>query len=57
MNKLSSGLESEKKWIDNNTHMYKNIEHAELVKHNIELRYRCKGMLDKLNQVLNKENK
>ncbi len=47
-----SGLESEKKWIDNNLHMYNNVQHAEQVKRNIETRYRLSEILNKLNKVL-----
>lgn len=50
--KIPSGLESEKKWIDNNLQYYNNAEHAELVKRNIEIRYRCQAMILKLNKVL-----
>lgn len=47
-----SGLESEKKWIDNNLYRYDNVQHAEQVKRNIETRYRLSEMLNKLNKVL-----
>lgn len=52
MNKLLSGLESEKQWVDNNPQYYDNKHHQERAKLNIEIRYRCQEMLNKLNKVL-----
>ena len=46
-----SGLESEKLWIDNHSEHYNNIQHQELVKTNIEIRYRVLGMLRQLNSI------
>ncbi|CAH9012592.1 conserved hypothetical protein [Vibrio phage 277E43-1] len=51
MDKLLSGLESEKKWVDNHPEFYDNSKHQEQVKHNIEIRYRLGEMLNKLNKV------
>lgn len=51
MNKILSGLESEKLWIDTHPEYYDNPQHQELVKTNIEIRYRVLGMLRKLNSI------
>ncbi|CAH9012392.1 conserved hypothetical protein [Vibrio phage 249E41-1] len=47
MSKLLSGLESEKKWVDNHPEFYDNSKHQEQVKRNIETRHR----LNELNKV------
>ena len=52
MKVYKSGLETEKEWIDNHPEFYNNKEHQELVKTNIEIRYRALRMISKLNQVL-----
>ena len=51
MSKILSGMESEKKWVDNNPQFYDNLKHQEQVKRNIETRYRLNEMLNKLNRV------
>lgn len=51
MTKLLSGMESEKKWVDNNPQFFDNPKHQEQVKRNIETRYRLNEMLNKLNRV------
>jgi len=51
MSRLLSGLESEKKWVDNNPQFYDNPKHQERVKRNIEARYRLNEMSTKLNKV------
>lgn len=52
MTKLLSGLESEKLWVDNHPEYYDNLMHQELVKVNIEIRYRVQGMINQLNKVI-----
>lgn len=52
MIKPLSGLESEKLWIDNYPEYYDNGMHQELVKVNIEIRYRVQDMLNEINKVL-----
>ena len=49
--KFLSGLESEKLWVDNHPEYYDNAQHRELVKTNIEIRYRVLGMLRQLNSI------
>ncbi|AUR89134.1 hypothetical protein NVP1121O_106 [Vibrio phage 1.121.O._10N.286.46.C4] len=49
---VKSGLDSEKGWIDNNPQYYKSKEHQELVKRNIEIRYRAQAMINLLNRSL-----
>lgn len=49
--KFLSGLESEKLWVDNHPEYYDNTQHQELVKTNIEIRYRVLGMLRQLNSI------
>lgn len=52
MIKPLSGLESEKLWIDNHPEYYNNVMHQELVKVNIEVRYRVQDMINQLNMVV-----
>jgi len=47
-----SGLESEKLWIDNHPEYYNGVDHQELVKANIEIRYRVLAMINKLNTIV-----
>ena len=49
---MLTGLESEKKWVDNTPQYYGNKQHQELVKINIEIRYRCQEMLNQLDYKL-----
>ena len=49
---IKSGLESEKDWIDNHPEYYDSKEHQELVKLNIEIRYRCVKMIGDLDNSL-----
>ena len=51
MSKILAGLESEKLWVDNHPEYYDNAQHQELVKTNIEIRYRVLGMLRQLNSI------
>lgn len=52
MPKLLSGLEREKLWVDNHPEYYDNERHQQLVKTNIEIRYRVQEMINQLNKVI-----
>lgn len=52
MIKLLSGLESEKLWVDKHPEYYDDVMHQELVKVNIEIRYRVQEMINQLNKVI-----
>ena len=48
---IKSGLESKKEWADNHPEYYDNKEHQELVKLNIEIRYRCVKMMADIDKM------
>ncbi len=50
-----NGMESEKRWIEDNPQYYDNKAHQQLVKDRVEFRYRGQELLRKLDKVLSKE--